>query len=149
MGDLIYLDYNCFQRAFDDRRQVRVRIEAVACEAIFDMAERGRVSLVWSFMHDDECELCPYPHRRTIALTLSTLCTKRVAATDEVRRLAMAFQERATLSAKDAIHLACACAANADALLTCDDHFTRRARRLTETVQVMNPVDYLRKREGG
>lgn len=30
--DLIYLDYNCFQRRFDDASQIRIKLEALACE---------------------------------------------------------------------------------------------------------------------
>lgn len=60
---LIYLDYNCFQRGFDDPRQVRIQMEAVACQAIFTQAQTEYVSLVWSFMHQDETELCPFVER--------------------------------------------------------------------------------------
>jgi hypothetical protein len=37
---LIYLDYNCFQRGFDDPRQVRIQMEAVACQEIFTQAQK-------------------------------------------------------------------------------------------------------------
>ena len=33
--DLVYLDYDCFQRGFDDPRQVRIQMEALACQEIF------------------------------------------------------------------------------------------------------------------
>lgn len=51
--DLLYPDYNCFQRGFDDPSQVRIRMEALACEEIFLMAEDKRIKLLWSFMHED------------------------------------------------------------------------------------------------
>jgi hypothetical protein len=38
--DLIYLDYNCFQRGFDDFRQIRIQMESLACQEIFVKAER-------------------------------------------------------------------------------------------------------------
>jgi hypothetical protein len=41
--DLIYLDYNCFQRGFDDFRQIRIQMEALACQEIFVKAERDEV----------------------------------------------------------------------------------------------------------
>ena len=41
--DLIYLDYNCFQRGFDDLRQIRIQMEALACQAIFVGAEADEV----------------------------------------------------------------------------------------------------------
>ena len=52
--DLIYLDYNCFQRRFDDPNQIRIQMEALACQEIFNRAEAQIVQLIWSFMHEDE-----------------------------------------------------------------------------------------------
>ena len=43
--DLIYLDYNCFQRRFDDSSQIRIQIEALACQEIFNWAENQTVQL--------------------------------------------------------------------------------------------------------
>ena len=46
MMDLIYLDYNCFQRGFDDLTQTRIKMEAIACQEIFTQAERNKVTLI-------------------------------------------------------------------------------------------------------
>ena len=43
-GALIYLDYNCFQRSFDDPHQVRIQMEALACQEIFILAEKERLN---------------------------------------------------------------------------------------------------------
>jgi|GEM_PF-5964085 len=32
---LVYLDCNCFQRGFDDPGQVKIQMEALACQEIF------------------------------------------------------------------------------------------------------------------
>jgi len=148
MSDLIYLDYNCFQRGFDDQRQVRIRMEAAACEEVFAKTEEGAVRLVWSFMHEDECALCPFPERALEALNLSALCAVRVGPTEEIRGAALSFQQAAPLSARDAVHVACACAARANVLLTCDDDLLRRAPRAAPHLTVMNPVDYVRSKQG-
>jgi hypothetical protein len=58
--ELMYLDYNCFQRGFDDSRQVKIHLEALACQEVFARAERKEVNLAWSFMHEDENALCPF-----------------------------------------------------------------------------------------
>ena len=47
--DLIYLDYNCFQRRFDDTSQIKIQLEALACEEIFLMAEDKRLVEVSSW----------------------------------------------------------------------------------------------------
>jgi predicted nucleic acid-binding protein len=149
MSDRIYLDCNCFQRGFDDHRQVRIRLEAAACEEVFAEAEAGTVRLVWSFMHEDERALCPFPERAVEAMNLSSLCAVRIGPTEDIRTTALSFQQKATLSARDAVHLACAHSAGADVLLTCDDDFLQRATRVARDLTVMNPVDYVRSKQGG
>ena len=152
--DLVYLDYNCFQRAFDDPRQVKIQMEALACQEVFIRAEEGKLSLVWSFMHEDETILCPFPERRLEVTRLATLCKVRVGPEEEIRRLAASLQQSGGFSAKDAVHpeenpqtfpLACGSRAKVDCLLTCDDLLTKRSKRLKLDLVVMNPVDYMRR----
>lgn len=145
--DLIYLDYNCFQRGFDDPRQVRIRMEAWACQEIFVRAEESEVRLVWSFMHEDETRLCPFPARKYAVLRLADLCKVRVGPEERIRDLAQSFQEKGGLSAKDAVHLACASHVDANAFLTCDDELIKRAKQLNLEMEVENPVDYIRREE--
>ena len=142
--DLIYLDYNCFQRGFDDPGQITIRMEALACQEIFIRAEGRKVRLVWSFMHEDETILCPFPERKYAVLRLATLCRVQVGPDEEIYKLAKSFETKGRLSAKDAVHLACACYINADFFLSCDDRLINRAKRLTPQIVVMNPVDYIR-----
>lgn len=145
--DLIYLDYNCFQRGFDDPSQIKIQLEALACEEIFARAERREVRLVWSFMHEDENILCPFLERKLEVLRLSILCKVRVGPEDGILALAEDFQQRAKLSSKDAIHLACACHAKARFFLTCDEALIKRANKLKLEIRVMNPVEYIREVE--
>ena len=142
--DQIYLDYNCFQRRFDDTSQIRIKIEALACEEIFVRAEIEDIRLAWSFMHEDETMLCPFPNRSNIALILSTLCKVRIGPEDEIYKSALEFQKRANISSKDAIHLACANFIKADYFLSCDDKPVSKAKRLGLKMSVSNPVDYIR-----
>ncbi|HUT52985.1 MAG TPA: hypothetical protein VM658_06310 [bacterium] len=72
--DLIYLDYNCFQRFFDDPSQVRIQMESLACEEIFGRAQRKEFKLIWSFMHEDENMLCPFSERKIEVARLASLC---------------------------------------------------------------------------
>lgn len=145
-AELLYLDYNCFQRGFDDTRQVRIQMEALACQEIFDDAEAKRITLIWAFIHEDESLLCPYPSRRQETLRLATLCTVRVGPEAVLRSIALSFQQREPLSAKDAVHLACAVYARASAFITCDDRLIKLAKRLKLEIAIMNPIDYVRRK---
>ncbi len=140
---LLYLDYNCFQRSYDDQRQNRIRREAAACDRILADAADGLVDLVWSFMHEDENEFCPFPVRRVEIIRLGHACTTRVNPVESIRVRAHGLQRVGRLSAKDALHVACALQAKADWFLSCDDQLLKRAGRLNLGLQLGNPVTYL------
>ncbi|MFH0904567.1 MAG: PIN domain-containing protein [Methanobacteriota archaeon] len=141
---LIYLDYNCFQRGFDDPRQVRIQMEALACQEIFIEAEKGDIELIWSFMHEDENYLCPFPERKMEVFRLSRLCNMRVGPEKDIYDNAKLFQQKGGLSSKDAVHLSCAHFSKAKFFLTCDDDLIKQTKRLKLDIEVMNPVDYIR-----
>ena len=141
----IYLDYNRFQRSFDDHRQVRIQMEALACQEIFNRAERRKLQLVWSFMHEDETILCPFLERKIEVFRLSNICGIKVGPNKEIYNYAKSYQLKAKLPAKDAVHLACAFYAKARFFLSCDDDVIKRAKRLSIDIKLMNPVDYIRK----
>ena len=145
--DLIYLDYNCFQRGFDDPRQIKIQLEALVCEEIFKKAEKKLVKLIWSFMHEDENVLCPFMERKLEVYRLSVLCEIRVGPDKGIYRIAKDFQQKVRLSSKDAIHLACAYHTNSRFFLTCDDKLIKHANRLNLELKVMNPVEYVREVE--
>ena len=122
-------------------------MEALACHRIFMMAEGGEIHLIWSFMHEDETALCPFPERRHEVSRLAILCKIRVGPEAEIHKLAHSIQEKGNLSAKDSIHIACASYLNADYFLTCDDELIKQSEKLKLELAIMNPIDYIR-REG-
>jgi predicted nucleic acid-binding protein len=144
---LVYLDYNCFQRGFDDSRQIKIHLEALVCQEIFAKAENKEVKLAWSFIHEDENALCPFIERKIEVLRLSALCEVRIGPRSDIRTLAKNFQEKAALSSKDSLHLACAHHALCTVFLTCDEELIKRAKRLNLPIRIMNPVDYIREFE--
>jgi hypothetical protein len=146
MSVLLYLDYNCFQRGFDDPRQVRIRMETEACDALFSEAESGQADLVWSFIHQDENNLCPFPERRDEISRLAAICRVRVGPDESIRVLANEVQRKAGLCPKDALHVAVAIHVKADAFVTCDDEIVAKAARLPIAIRVVNPVQFLLKR---
>ena len=143
--DLIYLDYNCFQRRFDDPSQIRIQLEALACEEIFLRAEIEEIQLDWSFMHEDETLLCPFPNRLNVSFILSTLCKIRIGPEEKIYEFALEFQRGSKMTSKDAIHLACAHSIKADYFLSCDNRLVSQAKRLGLKMAILNPVDYIRR----
>lgn len=146
MPERLYLDYNCFQRGFDDQRQARIRMEADACEEIFEIAESGAIELVWSFMHADENLLCPFADRKMEVARLARVCAVRIGPDDRIRGQAKHFVSSVGLSPKDALHLAAAECAKSVWFVTCDDDLLKRASALAVASRVVNPVSYVMSR---
>jgi hypothetical protein len=110
----------------------------------FFRAEIEEIQLAWSFMHEDETLLCPFPNRLNVAFILSTLCKMRIGPEDEIYASALEFQRRCNLTSKDAVHLACAHFIKADYFLSCDNRLVKQAKKLELDMVISNPVDYIR-----
>jgi len=140
--DLIYLDYNCFQRGFDDHEQIRIQMEALACQEIFWRAERKQIKLVWAFIHEDENEHCPFFERKLEVKRLSRIC-EELPWSQDIQKKAHDIQQKTKIQSKDALHFASALHIKAGYFITCDDRLMRQAQKVGG-LQVMNPTDYLR-----
>ena len=139
----LYLDYNCFQRRFDDQKQNRIRREPEACDKILEQVRGEGLELVWSFMHEDENEFCPFPARRVEIMGMERICASSVKPIESIRLRAHQLQHDGRLSAKDALHVACALHTKVNWFLTCDDQLIKRATRLNLSVHLANPVAYV------
>ena len=54
-------------------------MEALACQEIFTRVEQQTdLELVWSFMHQDETALCPFPDQKIESLRLARLCQRKI-----------------------------------------------------------------------
>ena len=139
---LIYLDLNCFNRPFDDQNQQRIALETAAVFSILQRLIEGLDQLAWSEVLDFENAQHPLPDRRTEIGSWSQRARVRIKIDEQVAARAEGLHA-AGLAPLDATHLACAEVGDCACLVTCDDRFIRRARRLTTQVMVKTPVEYL------
>jgi hypothetical protein len=61
---LIYLDNCCFNRPFDDQKQIRIRIETEAKLFIQEEIFAGKFRLAWSYILDYENAANPFLERK-------------------------------------------------------------------------------------
>ena len=141
----IYLDTCCLNRPFDDQTQDRVRAEADAIVRIIDKVYRGDLELIRSEAVEAEAAAIPDPLRRQQVLALSGTGTVEVSLREEHRERAGVLRMLG-FGDVDALHIASAEIAGADALLTTDDAMIRRARRLPYEmrIRVVNPLTWLK-----
>ncbi|HEX2077623.1 MAG TPA: PIN domain-containing protein [Longimicrobium sp.] len=141
----VYLDTCCLNRPFDDQSQERIRLESEAVLRILDHIERGEWEMIGSDAIDVEAAANPDLERRRRVQVVADTATEHIHVNPDRTQRAGAL-EGMGLRGYDSLHVACAEAAGADILLTTDDAFVRRARRLQHElrVRVANPVQWLK-----
>jgi predicted nucleic acid-binding protein len=139
----VYLDACCINRLTDDQEQPRIRQEAEAVESVLTRMRDGAIQWISSEALADEIDRNPNVERRLENVALLDLAYETVELNDRIAQRA-ANLEIAGYGAYDALHLACAEAAQVDVLLTTDDGLVRRALRQDgrPLVPVRNPLSW-------
>ena len=141
----IYLDTCCLGRPFDAQTQERVREETEAFDEIIDGFSLGRFHWISSTAVELEVGKNPNVTQRNQIQTQFSLAyqTVQVGAEETARA---AHLQQLGFPSFDALHIACAESGGADVLLTTDDVFLNRAKRLRQHlhVDVENPRAWLR-----
>lgn len=140
----IYLDVCCLNRPFDDWSQSRIRLEAEAVVAILDHVQDGNWLLIGSTALASEIAQTPETTRRQQVLDLLDAAKIEVTVTSDHIKRAEHLRDLG-LKPFDALHIACAEAAEADVFITTDDRLCRRAKTYANrlNVQVQNPLTWL------
>ena len=140
----LYLDVCCLNRPFDDWTQPRIRLEAEAVIAIINRCQAGDWLIIVSTALKSEIAQTPEFTKRQQVIDLLNVSKIDIQVTLENINRANELQ---ALGYKpfDALHIACAEAARADAFLTTDDRLLRKATNQSERldVRVANPVTWI------
>ena len=139
-----YLDMCVFNRPFDDQSDLRVKLETVACQMIFEKIQKKEVELVWSFMLEFENELNPFTERKNEIALLSRLARHTVEPNQDILAKAEGV-EQCGIKGNDAVHLACALISDCGYFVTCDDRIIQRSESLDLRILVCNSLEFIRK----
>lgn len=138
----IYLDNCCYNRPFDDQVELRVRLETWAKLRIQERIVLGELELAWSYILDFENGANPFEVRRS---AIASWKAKSVVDIDETPAVIAAASELLDLGvrSKDALHVACAVAAECRFFVTTDDRLRQRLLGYTR-VEVIDPPSFVR-----
>ena len=143
---------NIYNRIFDDQKQLRIKLETMAIDMIFELIEKEQYQLCWSFMLEDENNDNPFLHRKSYIKKLSKICSISIAPDLKIKVIAKEIMEKCNVRVKDALHLACAVNNKCENFITCDDRLMRTLsskesiiRPIIGSTIIMNPVDFIRK----
>lgn len=137
----IYLDNCCYNRPFDDQSQVKVVIETLAKLTIQQQMREGEIEYVWSEVLDYEVGRSRFVDRKLQIQPRAQGAAVFIELDESIRERAHQFED-AGLRAMDALHLACAEAANCDWFFTTDNGILKKARAIA-SLRVANPVEFV------
>ena len=138
----VYLDNCCFNRPFDDQRQIRVFLETQAKLHIQEQIKNEKIELAVSFVSRYENSENPDDVSGGSIADFFQRATIYVGAEnyDEIFAKAGEFM-KANIKMRDATHLACAIKAGCDYFLTTDDKLIKRYNE--KEIIVCNPITFL------
>ena len=136
----VYLDNCCYNRPFDEQAQLRVVLETLAKLNIQQQMRDGVLEYVWSSVLDFEISKSRFLDRSLQIMPWAKGAIINVQIDDSIRFRAKEFEANG-LKAMDALHVACAEAAECDWFFTTDRGILKKVRSLT-SMRVANPVEF-------
>ena len=140
---LIYLDNCCFNRPFDDQKQIRIRIETEAKLFIQGEILVGKLRLAWSYILDYENEANPFIERKE---TIENWKKRAIVDTSETKTLIDLAQQLSTsgIKAKDALHIASSVVMQCEYFITTDLFLIKKLANF-EKIKVVSPIDFIKR----
>ena len=136
----VYLDNCCYNRPFGEQAQLRVVLETLAKLNIQQQMRDGVLEYVWSSVLDFEISKSRFLDRSLQIMPWAKGAVINVQIDDSIRFRAKEFEANG-LKAMDALHVACAEAAECDWFFTTDRGILKKARNLI-SMRVANPVEF-------
>ena len=148
----IYFDMNIYNRVFDDQTQMKIRFESMAIDILFELIEKKKYELVWSFILEYENSRNPYLERKINIISISTLCNEIIEPDNSIKLMAKDIVMKSNTKDKDALHLASAIYGGCKYFITCDDKFIKtieinrdKLKDIIKDIKLYNLIDFLRK----
>ena len=136
----VYLDNCCYNRPFDEQAQLRVVLETLAKLNIQQQMRDGVLEYAWSSVLDFEISKSRFLDRSLQIMPWAKGAVINVQIDDAIRFRAKEFENNG-LKAMDALHVACAEAAECDWFFTTDRGILKKARNMI-SMRVANPVEF-------
>lgn len=138
----IYLDNCCFNRPFDDQKQLRIKLETEAKLNIQERIFQKEIELAWSYLLDFENEANPFEQRRFAIRKWKNHASIDTDETKAIVEMAERFYQMG-IKSKDSLHIACAISMRCEYFLTTDDELIKKAAGIKE-IKVTDPISFIK-----
>lgn len=143
----VYLDTCSLQRPLDDKTQTRIILEAEAILGIISLCDTEEIELLSSDVLVHEVKRYPKVVRREFGLGVLSKANKFVGLSKAIEQQAKTF-EKTGIKPLDALHLASAEEAEADYFCTCDDKFSKKAKKISGLkTKAVSPLELIQELE--
>jgi len=132
----LYLDNCCFNRPFDNQKQLKIKLETEAKLFIQHEILIGKYELVWSYILEFENNQNPYKDRKEAIQDWKNLSNIFCVENDKIIEFAETLFNKG-IKVKDALHIACAVDANVDFFITTDKGLLNK--QIPE-INIVNPL---------
>jgi len=137
----LYLDNCCFNRPYDDQKQLRIQLETEAKLYIQQELLAKKFELAWSYILDYEIGISPFEERKEKLKQWKNIakcfCSEEEAILLEAEKLtAMSFK---TI---DALHISAAKYMHCDYIITTD---RKMLNKTVSDILIVDPIDFLRR----
>ena len=141
----IYLDNCCYNRPFDDQKQIKIQIETIAKLHIQNQIKIGIYDLVWSYVLDYENKNNPYDDKKFQIEAWRYIAKENIfEENEEIILTAERLQAEKNFKNFDALHISCAIFAKCDYFLTVDKKLLNTP---IEEIKIVSPIKFLEEAE--
>ena len=143
----IYLDNCCYNRYYDNKNQIKIKMEAEAVEKIKDKIISGELELVTSFMlHYENRQKADEKQKDEIEHFFKTYRKIHIGIENAEPLEEKLFEIMSTgIKRKDATHIASAIFSKCDYFITVDNRLTKYK---SIEIEVLNPIEFVKILEG-
>jgi predicted nucleic acid-binding protein len=134
------MDNCCFNRPFDDQRQLRIWLETQAKLFIQQEVLEGKYHIAWSYVLDYEIGISPFKERKEQFMLWKNIA--KCFCTEEETILLEAEKLRANnFKAIDALHVASAKYMGCDYIITTEKKMLNKD---VPNIQIIDPIGFLK-----
>ena len=138
----VYLDNCCFNRPFDDKSQIRVKLEAEAKLYIQEEIRLGRIELIWSYILEYENSVNPFEEKVKQILEWKIIALETIVENRKVKENSSLFLKLG-IKRKDSLHIACAIEGNCEYFITTDDKVLQKGKNIKK-ITIVDRIQFIK-----
>ena len=136
----VYLDNCCYNRPFDESKNIEIELETIAKLAVQRLIKMGQIDLQWSYILSYENYNNPKKINKANIAKWKDIAIDNILENENILLNAEKY-EKLGIKQYDALHIACAVESKCDYFLTTDKGILKK--HITD-IRTINPIDFMR-----